>query len=649
MKNGRKRVVIENLRPEVDKGKYYAKCTVGERFTVQADIFADSHDEISAFLIVKEPGLNDWKRIPMKLVENDLWEASLIFDKTGLYKYTISAYMDHIKTLQTHIKKKLNANQDISLEIKMITEYVSSGANKQKSGGIKKLDASIKKLENEKSKQKLITYLLDPIIYETLDKHCSAEFTTTYENKLTVLVERKESRFSSWYELFPRSFSKTPGKHGTFKDCERMLPEIATMGFNVLYFPPIHPIGNTNRKGKNNAIVANPDDPGSPWSIGSELGGHKAIHPELGTMKDFQSLLKKAKDYSIEISLDIAFQCSQDHPYIKEHPEWFLWRPDNTIKYAENPPKKYEDIVPFNFETAKWQELWKELESIFVFWIEKGVRIFRVDNPHTKPYVFWEWLIAEINKKYEGIIFLAEAFTRNKKMYKLAKIGFTQSYTYFTWRYTKKEFITYMNELTKTGLKDIFRPNFWTNTPDILSVDLQHAKKPSFANRLILAATLSSNYGMYGPAFELMDNEPFPGKEEYNNNEKYEIKIWDRNKPGNLRELITKVNKIRNENEALQSTCNIRFYEIHNDQLMVYEKFSDDKSNIIIVAVNFDTVYKQSGWVRIPINDFKIKSDEEYVMYDLLNNLSFTWKNEWNYIELNPTGVAAHIFRLERK
>lgn len=421
------------------------------------------------------------------------------------------------------------------------------------------------------------------------------------------------------------------------------------MGFDVLYLPPIHPIGKTNRKGKNNSPVAQPGDVGSPWAIGSEEGGHKSVHPQLGTIEDFVSLVNKAKEYNIEIALDLAFQCSPDHPYVREHPEWFKWRPDGTVQYAENPPKKYEDVLPLNFETENWRELWEELKSIVVFWIEKGVRIFRVDNPHTKPFRFWKWLIEEIKRDYPDVIFLSEAFTRPKVMYHLAKAGFTQSYTYFTWRNTKREFIEYLTELTQTEVREYFRPNFWPNTPDILPEHLQFGGRPAFMMRLVLAATLSSNYGIYGPVFELCVSEALPGKEEYLNSEKYEIRYWDWDQPGNLKDFIARVNRIRRENPALQTTWNLKFFEVDNEYILFYGKVNEDLSNIILVVVNLDPHHTQSGWVRVPISELGIEPNQPYLVHDLLSEDKYIWQGEYNYVELNPHVIPARIFRVRKR
>lgn len=471
-----------------------------------------------------------------------------------------------------------------------------------------------------------------------------------YPKELKVIVDRKKALFSAWYELFPRSCSPEINQHGTFLDCEKILPDIAHLGFDILYFPPIHPIGKTYRKGKNNAITTQKGDPGSPWAIGDETGGHMAIHPQLGSLNDLHRLIKKAKEYGIEIALDLTFQCSQDHPYIKTHPEWFRWRADGTIQYAENPPKKYEDIVPFDFETAHWQELWEELKKITLYWIEQGIKIFRVDNPHTKPFLFWEWLIGQVKTQYPEIIFLAEAFTRPKVMYHLAKIGFTQSYTYFTWRNTKHELIEYLNELTNTRVKEYFRPNFWPNTPDILSEYLQLGDRPAFFIRFILAAILSSNYGIYGPPYERFINQVISGKEEYLNSEKYEIKQWkNEDIKESTRDFISRINRIRRENPALQMTNNLKFYHVDNDNLLYFGKSSEDLSDIILIVVNLDPHYTQSGWVQVPLSEMGIEPDQPFLAQDLLGGDQYIWRGEYNYVELNPQVLPAHILKIKKR
>jgi starch synthase (maltosyl-transferring) len=471
-----------------------------------------------------------------------------------------------------------------------------------------------------------------------------------YERELAVVVDREKARFSAWYEMFPRSCSLRPGRGGTLLDCLKRLDYVAGMGFDVVYFPPIHPIGRVNRKGKNNAERAASDEVGSPWAIGSREGGHKAIDPQLGTIDDFKKLLARARVLGLEVALDLAYQCAPDHPYVKNHREWFRARPDGTVQYAENPPKKYQDIYPFDFETEQSQALWEELRSVVLYWIDQGVRIFRVDNPHTKPFDFWEWLITDIKSRYPDVLFLAEAFTRPKVMYELAKLGFTQSYTYFAWRNIKPELTEYFNEITQTDVREYFRPNLWPNTPDILTDYLQHGGRPAFMIRLALAATLGANYGIYGPAFELSENRAVrPGSEEYLDSEKYQIRNWDLDRPDSLAKLIANVNQIRRENPALHGDWSLRFHPADNDQILVYSKTTDDLLNIIVVAVNLDPYRTQSAWLDLPLDLFHLDPRQPYQMHDLLTDARYVWRGPRNYVELNPQRLPAHIFCIRRR
>ncbi len=646
--NGRERVVIENVKPEIDSGNFPIKRAIGEKVVVQADVFTDGHDSVSARLLYRKEGKKEWKEVPMRFIENDRWAGEFVVEELGIYHYTLEGWVDHFKTWQKGIKKKFDAGQDIKVDLLIGVEHIEE-ASKRASENDKRKLIEFSNFLREVDIEKAISVTLGEELSGLMDRYPDRGFATGYGRELAVVVDREKALFSTWYERFPRSCSEELGKHGTFKDFERILPEIARMGFDVLYFPPIHPIGKTNRKGKNNLPVAKPGDIGSPWAIGAEEGGHKAIHPQLGTFEDLEALVNKAKDYGIEVAMDLAYQCTPDHPYVKEHPEWFRKRPDGTIQYAENPPKKYEDIFPLSFEIDDWQELWEELKSVVLFWIGKGIRIFRVDNPHTKPFQFWEWLIEDIKGEYPEVIFLSEAFTRPKVMYRLAKVGFTQSYTYFTWRNTKREFIEYLTELTQTEVREYFRPNFWPNTPDILPEHLQFGGRPAFMMRLILAATLSSNYGIYGPAFELCVSEALPGRGEYLNAEKYEVKQWDWDQPGNLRDLIARVNRIRKENPALQTTWNLKFYEVDNDYLLFYGKATEDLSNIILVVVNLDPFHTQSGWVRVPISELGIDPNQPYLAHDLLSDDKYIWQGERNYVELNPQILPAHIFRVRKR
>ena len=476
------------------------------------------------------------------------------------------------------------------------------------------------------------------------------ELMLQHEPPLALHVDRERAAFSSWYEFFPRSTGARAGVHGSFADCEARLPYVASMGFDVLYLPPIHPIGKAFRKGANNSLTPREDEPGSPWAIGAAEGGHKSIHPELGTPEDFRRLVAKAKALGIELALDIAFQVSPDHPYVREHPEWFLHRPDGTIQYAENPPKKYQDIYPFHFEGAAWRELWIELKSVVEFWIAQGVRIFRVDNPHTKPFAMWEWLIAEVRRSHPDVLFLAEAFTRPKVMYRLAKLGFTQSYTYFSWRNGKREIMEYFTELARPPVSDFFRPNLWPNTPDILTEYLQFGGRPAFMARLVLAATLGANYGIYGPAFELMEHEPRdPGSEEYRDSEKYQLRQWDLDRADSLHDFIARVNRIRHDNPALQSDRNLKFHAIENEALIAYSKSTDDGSDSVLVIANVDPHHAQAGWVELDLAALGLPMDQPFQAHDLLSGARFLWKGPRNYVSLDPAHAPAHIFRIRRK
>ncbi|MFH1359741.1 MAG: alpha-1,4-glucan--maltose-1-phosphate maltosyltransferase [Candidatus Omnitrophota bacterium] len=645
--NPHHQVSIENVSPQVDHGRFPAKRVVGEKVTVQADIFVGGHDEVSARLLYRKADEKDWHIVPMTFLSNDIWQGEFTIEEQLSYCFTVQGWVDHFQTWQKDLRKRFEAHQDLKVELLIGIKILEELIRDHKGDGPGKIRKFVKAIQDAKDISKAASLALERELLDFARSIPDEKSLVTYGKTLEIIVDRPKALFSTWYEFFPRSFG-TDGRHGTFKDTEKILPEIARMGFDVVYLPPIHPIGKTHRKGKNNSPSCLPQDPGSPWAIGSKEGGHKAIHSQLGTMKDFLHFVDRAKSFNLEVAMDLAFQCSADHPYVKEHPEWFKRRPDGTIQFAENPPKKYEDIYPLNFDTQDWESLWQELKSIVVFWLEKGVRIFRVDNPHTKPFAFWSWLIKEITKDYPDVIFLSEAFTRPKVMQQLAKLGFHQSYTYFTWRTSKWDFTQYMNELTKTEIADYFRPNFWTNTPDILAYHFQYAGRPMFVVRFLLAATLSSNYGLYGPAFELCVNEPVGGKEEYLYSEKYELKKWNWDQEGNLKDLIAHINQIRKENPALQQTCNIQFCEIPNGALLCYLKSDDKKENLLLIAINLDCYCTQSGWVRIPLSEYGLDASKSYKVVDLITKDKYIWHGEWNYIQLNPFIMPAHIFRIGR-
>lgn len=650
IEEGRARVIIEGVQPEIDGGRYPIKRTVGERVRVEADVYTDGHEVISGVLLYQKEGALQWTELPLEFLINDRWRGEFTVAELGRYRYTLEAWVDRFLTWRRDLEKKAGAGQDVAVDLLVgaaLIEQAGALASPEDATLLQER-ADILRSGADLSEKLLLS--LDPALTQTMAKYPDRRFATRYAKELTVVVDREKARFSTWYEMFPRSCAAEPGQHGTFTDCEARLPYIQAMGFDVLYLPPIHPIGHTNRKGRNNAPVAGPDDPGSPWAIGAEAGGHKSVHPHLGTLEDFRRFVIKARDYGLDLALDIAFQGTPDHPYVKEHPEWFRWRPDNTVQYAENPPKKYEDIYPFDFETENWRELWGELQSVFLFWIEQGVSIFRVDNPHTKPFRFWEWLISEIKTAHPEVIFLAEAFTRPKVMYQLAKLGFTQSYTYFAWRNTKRELTDYFTELTQTEVREYFRPNLWPNTPDILTEYLQFGGRPAFMIRLVLAATLGANYGIYGPAFELCESRPRePGSEEYLDSEKYEIRNWDLSRPDSLKDFIGRVNRIRQENPALQSDWSLRFHPLDNEHLICYSKTNEEAANLILVLVNLDPHHTQGGWVELSLEELGIDPRQPYQVHDLLSDTRFLWQGPRNYVELNPRVVPAYIFRVRRR
>lgn len=642
------RVTIEGVAPEIDFGNYPIKRAVGESVVVEADIFTDGHDALHASLLVREEKAGTWTELPMKFLLNDRWRADFTTSEIGRYFYTIQAWIDRFSSWRRDLQKKLDAGQAEPVDLLIGVQLIEEAAQRSSGADATKLRQAATALRDTKlAESNDLARILTSDLAELVNRYPDKHLVTRYAKELSVVVDPAKARFSAWYEMFPRSTAAKAGAHGTLKDCEQRLSYIASMGFDVLYLPPIHPIGQSHRKGKNGVLSASDADPGSPWAIGSRDGGHKAIHAQLGTLDDFARLVKKAREHHIDIALDIAFQCSPDHPYVTEHPQWFRWRPDKTIQYAENPPKKYQDIYPLEFSGDQAGELWQELKSVISYWVGHGVRIFRIDNPHTKPFPFWQWVIEETKKEFPEVIFLAEAFTRPKVMYQLAKLGFSQSYTYFAWRNSKREITEYFTELTQSEVSEYFRANLWPNTPDILTEYLQFGGRPAFMTRLILAATLGSNYGIYGPAFELCENAPRePGSEEYLNSEKYEIRCWQLDQPHSLRELIARVNRIRRENTALQSDRNLRFLNVDNDQLICYAKQSEAQRNTILTVVNLDPHHAQTGWIEIPPDLLEVAAQESFQLHDLLTDARYLCHGPKVYVELNPQVVPAHIFRL---
>jgi len=646
----KKRVIIEGVQPEIDGGRFPIKRSKGESVAVEADIFTDGHEVISAILLYRGQTDTAWKGVFMKALVNDRWRAAFRVEEIGRYVYTFQAWVDRFMTWRRDFHKKVTAGQAVAADLLVGSELIQSAAQRASGADQTMLEGWAEQLASDHSVDKKIKLALDVNLARLAARYPDRSHATRYAKILAVTVDRRKARFSSWYEMFPRSCGPDEDRHGTFKDCEARLPYIAGMGFDVLYLPPIHPIGRAHRKGKNNAIQAGPDDPGSPWAIGAAEGGHRAVHPQLGTLEDFRQLVSRAGEFGIDVALDIAFQCTPDHPYVQEHPEWFYRRSDGSIQYAENPPKKYEDIYPLNFENDRWQELWQELLGVVRFWIDQGIRIFRVDNPHTKPFAFWQWLIAEVRKDFPETIFLAEAFTRPRVMYRLAKLGFTQSYTYFAWRNSKWELTQYFAQLSRAPVREFFRPNLWPNTPDILTEYLQMGGRPAFAVRLVLAATLGANYGIYGPAFELAENTPRePHGEEYLDSEKYQIRSWDVDRPDSLKPFIARVNRIRRENAALQTDRNLLFHSLDNEQLIAYSKHTDDLSNIVLVVVNLDPHHTHSGWLEFSPAAVGLDPKQSFQVHDLLSDARYLWQGSPNFVELNPRIVAAHIFVVRRK
>jgi starch synthase (maltosyl-transferring) len=643
---GRRRVVITNVSPQVEAGAFPAKVLINQPCVLHADIFADGHDAIAGTALIRHESARGWEELPMTFAGNDRWEARFVPRQFGTYQFTIKGWVDHFATWRDGFIKKHAAGQDMKLELAIGAGILREAIPKAKSGK-SFLTGVVALFEQENVLPEELLTAVTGAELEAIMRRCGdTSLAVRYPQHLQLDVEREKAGFSTWYELFPRSASSVPGAHGSFRDVENLLPRISQMGFDVLYLPPIHPIGRMKRKGRNNTLEAAPDDPGSPWAVGNETGGHKALHPELGTLKDFKQLIETAGRMGIEIAMDIAFQCAPDHPWVQEHPSWFRWRPDGTVQFAENPPKKYEDILPIYFETDDWQALWDELRSVFEYWIGQGIKIFRVDNPHTKSFYFWEWVLPTIRKDHPDVIFLAEAFTRPRLMERLAKAGFTQSYSYFTWRNTKAEIEAYLTELTTTELRHYMRPNFWPNTPDILPPELTAGGENKHIIRLILAATLSSNYGLYGPVYEFCLTEPYPGKEEYIDSEKYEIRNWDWTRLTKTGEVIAAVNAIRKTHAALQQTEGIRFLKTSNEHLIAYVKCDPVTRDTLLIIVNLDPDNVQEGTVQVSAADLGIEGSDFFVR-DLLNRDRYRWSGHQHYIRLNPFEMPAHIFSPE--
>jgi len=652
VKEGRVRAVIDAVLPAVDGGRFPVKRIAGEAVEIEAHCFTDGHDRLRVVLRWHAVGASDEYEVDMQPQANDVWLAEFTPPRAGRYRYAVAAWVDHFESWRHELERR-EIQADIRMALQVGSALIDEAARRAVGSDAAilaewsaQLRAAAADAGVDSGAQKAMA--LDPARAAIVARHADRSLAATMS--LELVADRKRAGFSSWYEMFPRSAGAEPGHHGTFRDVEARLPYLADMGFDVLYFPPIHPIGRVNRKGTNNTLVAGPEDVGSPWAIGAAEGGHKDILPQLGTHEDFRRLSAKAREFGIEIALDIAFQCAPDHPYVKAHPQWFKHRPDGSVQYAENPPKKYQDIYPFDFETEDWRALWEELKSIVDFWIAQGVKIFRVDNPHTKAFGFWEWLIDAVKRDQPDAIFLAEAFTRPKLMHRLAKLGFTQSYTYFTWRNTKQELTDCFTDLALGPGRQYCRPNVWPNTPDILHETLQSGLRPVFMARLVLAATLAANYGIYGPTYELLESAPRePGSEEYRDSEKYQLRHWTIDRPDSLWSLIARMNRIRRENAALQSNDNLHFCHIDNDQLIAYLKIDARSGNVILTVVNLDPHQPQSGWVRLEVDALRLDADQPYQVHDLLSEQRYIWRGRHNYVMLDPRRAPAHVFRLRRR
>lgn len=661
---GRRRVVIDRVRPSIDAGRFPIKRVIGDAVDVEADLVCDGHDHIRAVVRYRALGAGPaatvgkrrraWREVELADRGNDLWTARFVVDEQGWFEYTVVAWVDHLETWIAGLRKKHDAGVATEVDMEIGAALIAGAGDRAASGRRATADAAaLRALAAASTDQSVsldhrIHAIFEPAALARMHRYPDRSLATAGSEVFRVWVDRERAAFSAWYELFPRSAGSDGVRHGTFADVVTLLPYVARMGFDILYLPPIHPIGVTNRKGANNSTTAAAGDPGSPWAIGGRDGGHTAIHPQLGTLDDFRDLVERTRSYEMELALDIAFQCTPDHPWVTEHPDWFVHRPDGSIQYAENPPKRYEDIYPINFETEDWESLWNALRDVFLYWAAEGVRVFRVDNPHTKAFAFWDWVIDAVRAEYPDAIFLAEAFTRPKRMYRLAKGGYTQSYTYFTWRNDPAELREYMDELTRSEAREFFRPNFWPNTPDILHADLQSGRRSTFVARVVLAATLSANYGLYGPAYELMEHTPVrAGSEEYLDSEKYQIRAWDLERADSLAPVVARLNRIRRENPALHRNTGLRFHACDNPHILCYSKQNAAGDNTILVCVNMDYATTQAG--RVEFSPAAVGRSEglPFVLRDLLADVSYTWHDYWNYIELNPERSPVHVLRIE--
>ncbi|MEO8805978.1 MAG: alpha-1,4-glucan--maltose-1-phosphate maltosyltransferase [Burkholderiaceae bacterium] len=653
LQDGRIRAVIESITPSLDGGRFPVKRIVGDTVVVETDCFADGHDVVACDLKWRRVGTSTWSSRPMEPLGNDRWRAEFAAEVMGVWQYTVHGRVDPFLSWRHDFGRRIDLD-DVRVAALSGASLMAEAADRAQATGEDKLLLAwsrelIAALDAHATIDVLKQIGLDEGRGLIAQRHPDLRHASTEAGIFDVTVERERARYSSWYEFFPRSAAGDASRHGSFADCEEWLPYVQRMGFDVLYFPPIHPVGRGRRKGKNNTLQPVGGDVGSPWAVGAAEGGHDAILNELGTLADFQRLIGKAAEHGIEVALDIAFQCAPDHPWVTQHPEWFKKRADGSIQYAENPPKKYQDIYPLDFETEQWREMWVALAGVFEYWAEQGVRIFRVDNPHTKAFPFWEWAIARVRERFPDAIFLSEAFTRPRVMHRLAKVGFSQSYTYFTWRNTKQELTAYFTEMSQGPGREYFRPNVWPNTPDILPVALQYGGRPVFMARVALAATLAASYGIYGPAYELLDHEALrEGGEEYRDSEKFQLRAWDRQRADSLVDFIALLNRVRRENPALQSDAGLRFLKIDNEQLIAYAKMTPDLSNIVVCVVNLDPHHAQSGWLELDPDVLGMAPQQAYQMHDLVSGARFLWHGDRNFVSLDPQRSPVHVMQLRR-
>jgi starch synthase (maltosyl-transferring) len=643
-------VLIERVQPQLDGGRYPVKRLEGDTLAVSADILKDGHDLLAARVCVRGPGDAAWAFVPMRYEFNaDRWSGAVPLDRIGRWTYTVEAWADHFATWRADLEKRVQSGMQVDTELVAGAAIVAAAAERAHAPARAALTLAATLLGAASAlATERVRAALDPELRRLMDAHQDCAGATRFAPALEVVVDRERAGFAAWYELFPRSQAPSAGGHGTLADTARRLPALADLGFDVIYLPPIHPIGRTHRKGPNNTPAAGPNDPGSPWAIGNEHGGHTAIEPALGTLDDFDALVRAAESLGMEIALDYALQCSPDHPWVREHSEWFFVRPDGSIRYAENPPKKYQDIYPLDFWCADYERLWAACRDVLRFWIDHGVRTFRVDNPHTKPLSFWEWVIGEIHDTHPDVVFLAEAFTRPKRMQALAKLGFSQSYTYFTWRNAAAELREYVTELTQTEMAEYFRGNFFANTPDILHAYLQHGGRPAFRVRLVLAATLAPLYGIYS-GFELCEGTAVGREsEEYRDSEKYQVRVRDWDAAGNLNADVRTLNRIRRENPALRRGANVTFHVSENDQILFYRRSMPGGANDLLIAVNLDPRAPQATMVHVPLDALGLGPDQTFVVRDLLTDAIYSWRGARNYVRLDPAEQVAHVLRVER-